>query len=60
MKWIAMNPFSRAAVKFREINRRYAKPRIKLSTGTRIALLILRLYLLFLVALLLYRLVITL
>jgi hypothetical protein len=55
-----MNPFSRVVVKIREINRRYAKPRIKLSTGTRIALLALRLYLLFLVALLLYRLVITL
>lgn len=55
-----MNPFSRAVAKFREINRRYAKPRIKLSTSTRIALLVLRLYLLFLVALLLYRLVTTL
>jgi hypothetical protein len=55
-----MNPISRAIVKIREINRRYAKPRIRLSRGTRFALLALRLYLLFLVALLLYRFVITL
>jgi hypothetical protein len=55
-----MNPISRAIAKMREINRRYAKPRIKLSRSTRFALLALRLYLLFLVALLLYRFVITL
>jgi hypothetical protein len=37
---------------FREINRRYANPRIKMSRPVRIALLALRIYLLFLVALL--------
>lgn len=51
------NPLGRAIAKIREINRRYSKPRIKLSRGTRIALLSLRLYLLFLIALLLYRLI---
>jgi hypothetical protein len=37
---------------FREINRRYATPRIKMSRPARIALLALRIYLLFSVALL--------
>ena len=52
---IALNPFGRAVAKIREINRRYAKPRIKLSRGTRIALLTLRLYLIMLVILLGYK-----
>jgi hypothetical protein len=60
VRWRIVNPISRAIVEIREINRRYAKPRIRLSRGTRFALLALRLYLLFLVALLLYRFVITL
>jgi len=50
-----MNPFKRAANKIREINRRYAKPRIRLSRSTRLALLALRLYLIVLVILLAYR-----
>ncbi len=50
-----MNPFSRAVAKIREINRRYATPRIKLSKWTRAALLALRLYLIMLVILLAYR-----
>lgn len=50
-----MNPLKRVVDKIREINRRYAKPRIKLSRGTRIALLTLRLYLITLVALLVYK-----
>jgi hypothetical protein len=50
-----MNPLKRMVVKIREINRRYATPRIRLSRGTRLALLTLRLYLLFLVILLGYR-----
>lgn len=57
MRWKVTNPLGRAIAKIREINRRYSKPRIKLSRGTRIALLSLRLYLLFLIALLLYRLI---
>ena len=52
---IAMNPFKRTANKIREINRRYAKPRIRLSRSTRLALLALRLYLIVLVILLAYR-----
>jgi hypothetical protein len=51
----AMNPFKRAVEKIREINRRYAKPRIRLSRSTRLALLALRLYLIVLVILLAYR-----
>jgi hypothetical protein len=51
----AMNPFKRAVEKIREINRRYAKPRIRLSRTTRLALLALRLYLIVLVILLAYR-----
>jgi hypothetical protein len=50
-----MNPFARFVGKIREINRRYAKPRITLSRSTRIALLTLRLYLIFLVILLAYK-----
>jgi hypothetical protein len=43
------------ADKIAEINRRYATPRIKMSPGVRIALLFLRLYLIFLVLLLAYK-----
>jgi len=50
-----LNPFSRAIEKIRAINRRYAKPRIKMSVATRVALLILRLYLVSLVLLLAYK-----
>ncbi len=50
-----MNPFKRLVSKIREINRRYAKPRIKLSFWTRVALLALRLYLIILVILLAYK-----
>ena len=57
---MTMNPLGRFIAKVHEINRRYAKPRIKLSRETRLALLALRLYLLFLVAMLLYKFVITL
>ena len=50
-----MNPFRRLVNKIREINRRYAKPRMPLSRRTRVALLILRLYLIVLVILLAYK-----
>ena len=50
-----MNPLQRAVTKIREINKRYSKPRIKLSRWTKATLLILRLYLLTLVILLGYR-----
>jgi hypothetical protein len=41
--------------KIREINRRYSKPRIRMSRTVRFALLMLRLYLLILVILLAYK-----
>jgi hypothetical protein len=41
--------------RIREINRKYSKPRIKMSRGVRFALLMLRLYLIFLVLILAYR-----
>jgi len=44
-----------AIEKIREINRKYAKPRIKMSSGVRFALLMLRLYLIFLVLILAYK-----
>jgi hypothetical protein len=50
-----MNPFKRLVNKIREINKTYAKPRIKLSRGTRLTLLVLRLYLIILVILLVYK-----
>jgi hypothetical protein len=50
-----LNPLKRAVAKIREINRRYATPRIKLSRWVRLALLALRLYLIMLVILLAYK-----
>jgi len=41
--------------KIREINRRYAAPRIKMSTAVRVSLLTLRIYLIVLVGLLAYK-----
>jgi hypothetical protein len=41
--------------KVREINKKYEKPRIKMSRGVRIALLFLRIYLIMLVLLLGYK-----
>jgi len=41
--------------KIHEINKKYEKPRIKMSRGVRIALLFLRLYLILLVLLLGYK-----
>jgi hypothetical protein len=43
--------------KIREINRRYSKPRIKLSRGVKFSLLMLRLYLVAIVLLLLFKLI---
>ncbi len=50
-------PLRRAVDKVHEINRKYAKPRIKMSRGVKFALLFLRLYLFFLVGLLVFRLI---
>jgi hypothetical protein len=49
-----MSLIHNAAEKIREINRTYATPRIRLTTGTKAVLILLRIYLLTLVALLLY------
>ena len=46
---------SRIVGKIREINKRYSKPKVKMSREIRIALLVLRLYLISLVVLLAYR-----
>ncbi len=45
----------RFAAKIREINQRYSKPHIEMSRGVRISLLALRIYLLLLVALIVYK-----
>jgi len=56
-EWLDMRVFevirSRTAV-ITEINRKYATPRIKMTRGVKIALLFLRLYLIFLVLVLGY------
>ncbi|MDO9109540.1 MAG: hypothetical protein Q7U40_02705 [Desulfatirhabdiaceae bacterium] len=41
--------------KIREINRKYAKPNVEMSRWVKATLMILRLYLIFLVGLLLYK-----
>jgi hypothetical protein len=41
--------------KIKEINRRYAKPRVKMTKGVKIALLLLRLYLILLVGILILK-----
>ena len=45
----------RLAGKIREINQRYSKPQIEMSRGVRISLMALRIYLLLLVALIVYK-----
>jgi hypothetical protein len=49
----------RAINKVREINERYKTPKIRVSRGVKIALVFLRLYLLFLVVILIYKFIIT-
>jgi hypothetical protein len=46
---------SRMARKFRKINARYETPRIRMSGAVRLSLLVLRVYLILLVALLVYK-----
>jgi hypothetical protein len=45
----------RFAAKIREINHRYSKPHIEMSRGVRISLMVLRIYLLLLVSLIVYK-----
>ena len=49
-----MSAFHDAAEKLRTINRTYAVPRIRMTAGTKVILIVLRIYLLTLVSLLLY------
>ena len=49
------NPIKELVNQIREINQKYSKPRIKMSRPVKIALLSLRLYLIFLIIMLLYR-----
>jgi hypothetical protein len=49
----------RARNKVREINERYKTPKIRMSRGVKIAMLFLRMYLLFLVVILIYKFVTT-
>ncbi len=46
---------ARVARKFRSINARYATPRIAMSPAVRVSLFVLRLYLVMLVVLLVYK-----
>ncbi len=45
----------RFARKIRQINHRYSKPHIEMSRGVKISLMILRIYLLLLVSLIVYK-----
>lgn len=49
------NTFKNFAQKIREINQRYSKPHIEMSRWVKISLLSLRVYLLFLVSLMVYK-----
>ena len=52
-----MGYLGNAVGKVREINRRYARPKIELRKGTKVVLMVLRVYLLALVGLLVFALV---
>ena len=49
------NPVKNLMNKIREINQKYSKPRIQMSRSVKFALLALRLYLIFLIVMLLYK-----
>jgi len=49
------NTFKNFVLKIREINERYSKPHIEMSLGVRISLIALRIYLLLLVSLMVYK-----
>jgi hypothetical protein len=49
------NPVKNLMNKIREINQKYSKPRIQMSRPVKFALLALRLYLIFLIVMLLYK-----
>jgi len=49
------NPIRNLINKIHEINQKYSKPKIQMSRPVKLALLSLRLYLIFLIVMLLYR-----
>jgi hypothetical protein len=53
-----MNTFRRLRTTIADINRRYQTPRIAMSPAVRLSLMALRVYLLFLVGLMVYRFVV--
>ncbi len=53
-----MNTFRRLRATIADINRRYQTPRIAMSPAVRLSLMALRVYLLFLVGLMVYRFVV--
>ncbi len=53
-----MNTFRRLRATIADINRRYRTPRIAMSPAVRLSLMALRVYLLFLVGLMIYRFVV--
>ena len=50
-----MNAFGQLREKIREINQRFATPSMEMSPAVKASLMILRVYLLFLVALMVYK-----
>jgi hypothetical protein len=50
-----LNSFRQFREKIREINRRYSKPHIEMSPAVKISLIALRVYLLLLVGLMVYK-----
>jgi len=50
-----VNPFKQFGQKIQDINQRFSEPHIEMSLGVKIALIFLRLYLLFLVSLMVYK-----
>lgn len=54
-----ISSFNRLARKFREINQRYSKPHIEMSRGVKFALMALRVYLLLLVGLIIFKFAVT-
>ncbi len=49
------NPIKQFRQKIRDINQRYSSPHIEMSLGVRISLIALRIYLLLLVSLMVYK-----
>jgi hypothetical protein len=50
-----LNSFKQFRQKIRAINQRYSKPHIEMSPAVKLSLIVLRIYLLFLVSLMVYK-----